>query len=428
MTSTRAGAAGPTTGWRRGPRTRTVTLAAAVLVALSATRLVTGAEDLTSSGTVGAAARLAVPILLAGLGGLWAERAGVINIGLEGMMILGTWFGAWGGLQYGPWAGVALGAAGGAAGALLHAAATVRFGVDHIVSGVAVNILAAGAVRLLSALAWSDTAGAGVSASPRLAGDVGRITVPFLAGGQLGPWTTPDLLGLVERSGWPVVGDAAGALRGLTASVSWLTAGSFLLVPATAWLLWQTRFGLRLRACGELPEGARAAGVAVSRLRTIAVLGSGALAGLGGAYLALEGAHAYQEGQTNGRGFIGLGALIFGNWRPGGVAAGAGLFGFADALQLRDPAAVRALLLPTAVVLFLVAGRWARQRRPGPATLAAAAGAATLAWFAAADSIPGAFVSVTPHVATLVVLAAWTPHLRPPAALGRALHRRGAVV
>src|SRR6185312_14090265 len=113
-----------------------------LLVLVSIVRLVTGANDITSSGTTGAALRLAVPIGLAGLGGLWAERAGVVNIGLEGQMILGTWFGAWGSLQFGPWIGLLVGIAGGAVGGLLHALATVTFGVDHIISGVAITLLA----------------------------------------------------------------------------------------------------------------------------------------------------------------------------------------------------------------------------------------------------------------------------------------------
>ena len=117
---------------------------------LAFVRAVTGANDLTSSGTFGAALRLAVPIGLAALGGLYAERAGVVNIGLEGMMILGTWFGAWAGWQWGPWAGVVAGIIGGALGGGLHALATVTFGVDHIVSGVAINILGLGITRYLA--------------------------------------------------------------------------------------------------------------------------------------------------------------------------------------------------------------------------------------------------------------------------------------
>ncbi|CAM5635367.1 hypothetical protein SBADM41S_00545 [Streptomyces badius] len=114
------------------------------LALVSLVRVISGADDITSVGQVRGALALAVPIGLAGLGGLWAERAGVINIGLEGMMILGTWFGAWAGFQWGPWVGVLFGILGGCLGGLLHAVITVTFGVNHIVSGVAINILAVG--------------------------------------------------------------------------------------------------------------------------------------------------------------------------------------------------------------------------------------------------------------------------------------------
>ena len=129
------------------------------LFLLSVTRVVTGADEITSAGTIGAALALAVPIGLAALGGLWSERAGVVNIGLEGMMILGTWFGAYAGVTYGIWWGVAAGALGGALGGLVHAIATVTFGVDHIVSGVAINIVAAGLARYLSVVVYSGRPG-----------------------------------------------------------------------------------------------------------------------------------------------------------------------------------------------------------------------------------------------------------------------------
>ena len=112
-------------------------------------------SQLTSSGTFGSALRLSIPILLAGLGGLFSERTGVVNIGLEGMMIMGTWFGAWGGYMYGPWGGVLFGLIGGGLFGLIHAIATVSFQVDHIVSGVAINILAVGAARFFNILAFA---------------------------------------------------------------------------------------------------------------------------------------------------------------------------------------------------------------------------------------------------------------------------------
>jgi ABC-type uncharacterized transport system permease subunit len=122
------------------------------LVALSLLRVVTGADEVTSSGQYSSALAAAVPIGLAGLGGLWSERAGVINIGLEGMMMLGTFAAGWMGWQHGPWVAALAGIVGGALGGLIHAIATVTFGVDHIVSGVAVNILALGVVQFLAKL------------------------------------------------------------------------------------------------------------------------------------------------------------------------------------------------------------------------------------------------------------------------------------
>ena len=129
---------------------RLITAGAVLLVLLSITRLITGADDLTSSGTMGTTLRLTVPILLAGLAGLWSERVGIVNIGIEGMMIFGTWFGAYGAWQFGPWIGLAMGVGGGAIGGLIHAVATVRFNVDHIISG---TILPEMAESFLSRLA-----------------------------------------------------------------------------------------------------------------------------------------------------------------------------------------------------------------------------------------------------------------------------------
>src|SRR3954468_7905700 len=114
---------------------RSVLIVVGALVLLAVVRVLTGADDLTSAGTFSASLRLAVPIALVALGGVFAERAGVVNIGLEGMMILGTWFGAYGGVRFGPWWGVVLGIVGGMLGGLVHAVATVTFSVDHVVSG-----------------------------------------------------------------------------------------------------------------------------------------------------------------------------------------------------------------------------------------------------------------------------------------------------
>jgi general nucleoside transport system permease protein len=379
-------------------------------------RLFSGTGDLTSSGTTSSALRLAVPILLAGVGGLWSERAGVINIGLEGMMVLGTWFGAWGAFHHGPAWGVALGMLGGAAGAAVHAVAVIVFGVDQIISGVAVNLLAAGVVRELSSLAWEGRSGGGLTQSPPVPRGTGHLTVPFLSGGRLFGWASPDVLGAAERRHLFPLSDAAGLARGLTAGVSTLTIVAVALVPVTAYVLRRTRFGLRLRAVGEHAEAARSSGVAVARTQAVAVVISGLLAGLGGAYLVLEGAGLYREGQVGGRGFIGLAAVVFGNWRPVGVATGAGLFGYADAISLREARTVRSLLLVAATVLLVVAVRAGagRHRLRGLAFAVAAAG--FVVWFARVETVPPQIVFFTPHLVTLVVLAgAAGPSSRAPA-------------
>lgn len=417
------------------------------LLVLSATREISHADDLTSSGTFGAFLRVSVPIGLVGLGTIFAERSGVVNIGTEGMLILGTWFGAFAGWKYGPWQAVALGIAAGALAGLLHALATVTFAVNQIVSGVAINILAAGVARYLSVVTFTPGTGGGASQSPAVPRTVPNVSVPWLA----------NWLKTIEDKHTFLASDLAGVLRGFTANVSLLTVLAVAMVPFTAWVLWRTVFGLRLRSCGENPSAAETLGVNVYRMRYIGVTVSGALAGFGGAYLVLEGGRTYREGQTGGRGFIGIAAMIFGNWKPAGVAAGAGLFGFADALQLRNEKAVHAVLLAAAIGLLLLAAwtlvRAARRHGPttapgatagvqlpivqamspdgpalkpaprlsGPYARAAAfAVTGTLLWilYATTNSVAGQFVQILPHVTTLLVLGFASQRLRPPRAAG----------
>jgi general nucleoside transport system permease protein len=386
---------------------------AGLLVLVSIVRLITGANDVTSSGTTGAALRLAVPIGMAGLGGLWAERAGVVNIGLEGQLILGTWFGAWGAYEFGAWWGVLAGIAGGALGGLLHALATVTFGVDHIVSGVALNILGAGLTRFLSALIFVDTPGGGVTQSPTLP-PIGTVTAP-------GSGALRDL----EAKGWFLLSDVAGVIGGLITQISLLTLVAIALVPISYVLLWRTKFGLRLRACGEAPTAAESLGVNVYKMKYLAVIISGAFAGLGGAFLAEVATSIYREGQTNGRGYIGLAAMIFGNWRPGGLAAGAGIFGYTDALQLRSGGeSVHALLLLLSVVLVALGGWLLLRGRRLTGVLTLDVAALVLLWFLTTDTVPDDFVGFAPHLTTLLVLSLAAQRLRPPAADGRP-YRRG---
>src|SRR4051812_45424316 len=420
-------ATGDTAGPSRGPvaelflgggRTRRIAwLVVGGLVVLSAVRAISGEHALTSSSVIAAALSLAVPIGLAGLGGLYSERAGVVNIGLEGMMILGTWGAGWAGYQWGWGAAILGGIAFGALGGLLHAIATVTFGVDPVVSGVAINILAAGVVRFLSELFYVDNpAGGGAAQSPSLSNRPPDFSLPVLSSG-------PDLLGDLESLHWFLISDLAGLLRGLTHEVGVLTLIAVLLIPASYLVLWRTAFGLRLRSCGENPAAADSLGVPVYRLKYIAVLISGALAGLGGVFLVFV-ANIYREGQTGGRGFIGLAALIFGNWRPGGLAAGAGLFGFSDALQLRSRTAVVALLLLVALLLAGLAIMQAVQRRVISAVIAAVFAVASLVGFVLIDELPRGIVFFTPHLTTLLVLSLASQRLRMPAADGL-VYRRG---
>jgi general nucleoside transport system permease protein len=391
-------------------------------------REVTHINELTSSGSFGAALRLAIPILLAGLGALYAERSGIVNIGLEGMMILGTWFGAWAGWKYGAGWGVLAGIAGGGMGGLLHAIATVTFGVDQIISGVAINILGFGVARFLSVVAYTGSGEGGATQSPHITGGIAHMSVPLISGGHLpsflGPFARLDPLGWLEKHHWFLISDAAALLRGLTHDLSWLTVGAIALVPLTFFILWRTRLGLRIRSVGEHPLAAESLGVPVYTMKYIAVTISGMLAGLGGAYLVIEQASIYREGQTAGRGFIGLAALIFGNYRPGGVAAAAGIFGYANALQLRSDKAVHALLLFVAMGLALGAIWFAWHRRGLVTALTAGFAGAVFLWWNTSDKVPREFIFFTPHIVTLLVLALATQRLRPPAADGRP-YRKG---
>jgi general nucleoside transport system permease protein len=398
---------------RRVSARRMLLLLGWVIILLSGVRWITAAPDLTSSGTYGAALRLAVPILLAGLGGLYSERTGVANIGLEGMMILGTWFGAWGGWQFGVWWGVALGILGGTAGALVHAVATVTFGVNQIVSGVAINILAAGVARFLSVIAFTGHGG-GATQSPQITSELPRLTVPVLAGGKLFGWQSPDALGWLEQRHWFLISDVSAMFRGFMYDLSILTVIALLLVPATYLFLWRTRLGLRMRSAGENPWAAESLGVRVYTMKYIGVLISGALAGLAGAFLVVEAAGIYREGQTGGRGFIGLAAMIFGNWRPSGVLAAAGLFGYADALNLRSAEAIHALLLFIAIALVALGTWYLYRRRVFGGIFSIVLGGLTFLWFAVTDSVPRQFIFITPYVATLVVLAIASQRLRMP--------------
>ncbi|MFF5017725.1 ABC transporter permease [Streptomyces sp. NPDC001165] len=398
----------PGKGGRRMSLPVLLLVIAGVLVLTSIVRIITGADGITSVGQMSAALQLAVPIGLAGLGGLWAERAGVVNIGLEGMMILGTWFGAWAGYQWGPWVGVVFGIVGGALGAVLHAIATVTFNVNHIVSGVALNILALGVTRYLSKFTFANAPQGSTKQSPPI-DSLGEFSIPGLS----------DWLNTLNGKHWFLVSDIAGLLGGLVTDLSPLTVIAIAMVPLTWWVLWRTSFGLRLRSCGENPVAAESLGVNVYKYKYIAVIVSGGFAGLGGAFLSIVASNVYLDGQTAGRGYIGLAAMIFGNWMPGGLALGAGLFGYTDSLNLRGGTTnVHALILLLAILLVFGAAYQAWKKKYVPAVITVVVAALMFLWYASTNEVPRQLVTATPYIVTLLVLSLSAQKLRMPKADG----------
>ncbi len=449
--------------------------ALAAVLAMSVARSITDNDDLTSDGTMSVAIRTAAPIAMAGLGGLYAERSGTVNIGLEGMMILGTVVGGWWGWEFGPWGALLGGAVGGLFGGLLLAIVTTTFGVNHIVAGFAINILAPGVARFMSTVLFVGEQGGSLTNSPGVTGDMGEFTMPFLAGGTFFGNETADALGRIDEWNWFVVSDVAGMLRGLVAGVRYDVLVGVGLFAASVFLLWHMRFGLRLRSAGEHPSAADSLGVRVHLYRYIGASISGALAGLGGAMLVIS-AGRYSQGQTVGKGFLGLATLVVGNWRPVGVAIGASIFGFFDGItqRLGPEELVLALLLAAALLLlagavfafvtkgltamklvavgvsafgvfvvlraffyelggsvwiFLLwlvvgvaittAGVVAASRAGGLAVaITAMAGVAALFVYLRLDQIPDEFVPMLPYVVTLVVVSSRGQALRPPAAAG----------
>jgi simple sugar transport system permease protein len=265
--------------------------------------------------------RLAAPLLLAAMGGLYSERSGVINIGLEGIMLAGA-FTAAAVTHYAgnPWVGLLAAAAAGVAVASMHAVACIRYRADQVVSGTAINILFLGVPALLSGALFEST-----GATPQVPRE------------QLVP-TFPIVL-------------------------------AFLLVPLTWYVLERTRFGLRLRAVGENPEAAETAGVSVYRIRYAGVMISGALAAIGGAYLSIGQASLFARNMTAGRGFIALAALIFGNWRPVPVMLACLFFGAADALSIQMQGVSRVpvqfiQIVPYVLTVIVVAGFIGKARPP----------------------------------------------------------------
>jgi len=258
-----------------------------------------------------------------------------------------------------------------------------------------------------------------VTQSPALDSRPPTVSLPVLSSG-------PDLLGDLENKHWFLVSDLAGVLRGVTNDIGVLTILAVLLIPVTYLLLWRTAFGLRLRSCGENPVAAESLGVNVYRQKYLAVIVSGGFAGLGGAALVLApGQNGYLENQTNGRGYIGLAAMIFGNWRPGGLLGGAALFGYADGLQtLTDGKTVLGLFYGVALLIWVIALVQLIRRKWIVGLIAVLAGGALYLLYLSIDSLPSELTTYLPHIVTIVVLAMSAQRLRMPAADGL-IYRRG---
>lgn len=287
------------------------------------------------SALIAATLRAATPLTFAALGGIFSERSGVVNIGLEGMLLMGAFFGFLGADKLGAWYwGIVVGVVAGAALALVHAFISIHLRADQIVSGTAVNFLALGVTGYFFIEVYTD------QGTP---GDVSFTPTVSLA------W-----LGIPEDS---FVDKAIGDMNVLI----WV---ALLLVLASHFVLFHTPIGLRLRSVGEHPRAADTVGISVYATRYGAVVLSGALAGIGGVYLSNGITHSFSENMTAGRGFIALAAVIFGRWRPGGAFVACLLFGFTEALALRLPGAYGSdaawttlfRALPYVVTLVVVCG------------------------------------------------------------------------
>jgi simple sugar transport system permease protein len=281
--------------------------------------------------------RFATPLIFAGLGGLVSERAGVVNIGLEGMLLMGAFFAAWGADVTGSWLlGIGIGVLAGMALALVHAVWSVSLRADQIVSGTAINLMALGITGYL----YVDIYGAE---------------------------GTPDNLPQVPELSLGT--ESLGFLGRAIANQNLLVWGGLLSVLAIWIVVFHTPYGLRLRSVGENPRAAETVGVSVYRMRYAAVVASGALAAAGGAFLSIGFVHSFTPNMTAGRGFIALAAVIFGRWRPWGLLGATFLFGFSSALAQRLPefsaqAATLFQALPYVLTLIAVAGLVGLSRPP----------------------------------------------------------------
>ncbi len=309
-------------------------------------------DYLTIVFVTASALRLAVPLIFAAMGGLYAEKSGVIDIGLEGKMLFGAFAAGACATAFGSSAaGLAGAIAAGILLALAQAFASIHLRGNQLVIGIAINIIASGLTAFLG-IAWYQRGGQ----TPQL--DTHERFLPII------------LPGADAISNVPIIGPLyAQIISGQTVFVY----GAFLLAIITWLVIYRTRFGLRLQACGDKPEAVETAGVSVFVTRYIAFTINGALCGIGGAYFALVQGGAFYKDMTAGQGYMALAAVIFGNWRPGRVLAACLLFAFADAAQGRmqgamigDFAIPTQLIqaLPYVLTLLLLAGIVGRAEGP----------------------------------------------------------------
>jgi len=356
--------------------------------------------------------RLATPLVLAAIGGLYSERAGVINIALEGLMLAGAFTAA--SVTFyasSPWIGLGAAIVAGVAVAMIIALACIRFKADQVVTGTGINIMFLGLPAVLSGALFLSSGSTPQIAKEHLLPNLNRF-LPFM----------PE---------WRIFTD-----------VSIITLVALIVVAITWYVLYRTPFGLRLRAVGENPEAADAAGVSVNKIRYIGVILSGVLAGAGGAYLSIGQSSLFTRNMTAGRGFIALAALIFGKWRPVQTMLACLLFGFADALtiQMQGVPMSAVGLIEVGIFLCLLALLWALHWLifPKQSRVLGFLGAFIVAGFLLRIhlarilfeavypkvlalppvEVPVQFIQMIPYVVTIVVLAGFIGQSRAPKAIG----------
>ncbi|WMJ80635.1 ABC transporter permease [Clostridium sp. MB40-C1] len=255
--------------------------------------------DNTIFPLVASTLRMAAPLIFTAIGAVFAERSGVVNIGLDGMMIMGAFFAVLGSKMYGPITGILFAMLAGGVMATIHAFLSINLRADQIISGTAINLFATALASFL----------------------IGPI---FKTGGQtdLVKGLSYDLPGFLEKV--PILKD-----------LNWFVIGAFILVFVANFVLFKTPLGLRIRAVGEHPSAADTLGINVYKMRYLCVILSGILAGLGGAALSIGLTPVYKDGMVAGRGFIALAAMIFGNWKPVGTMWACLLFAFGNAFQIQ---------------------------------------------------------------------------------------------